>query len=520
MKNPLASSFRFSTGSGQLERRPGKCLTFNARLPIKRGEADPKRPPETPWERTDNMSKLMRMGIFGGLASLIAATPAAAQDVDLTAPHVFTDNAFIVVCAVLVIFMQAGFAMIEMGLTRAKNAAHMMLKNLLDFVVGALGFAFIGYHIAFNGSDWVGFTWLWEGPVTQAPGAPNLTMPVHFLFNMGFAAAAATIVSGAVAERVRFKAYFVYALAISTLVYPIVVSWVWGGGWLAKLDTPFIDFAGSGVVHMTGGAAALVGAAILGPRIGRFDADGNSQPIPGHNLPMAILGVFILLIGWFGFNSGSLLSADIQIGMIAVTTAMGAAGGGIGSTIASWLTVKTPDVTLIGNGVLGGLVAVTAGVANLSVFGAIIVGFIAGIIATNGVLLLDRVKIDDPVGAIPVHLMSGAWGLFALGFLADPDAVPGGDGPAGLLYGGSAAQLVSQLTGMLAIFVFAATTVGILFLVLQSVGWLRVSVDEEMAGLDLSEHATPAYNEDFVEYDGVGIDDVSAFDDFFDDLNV
>lgn len=467
------------------------------------------------------MSKLMRTGIFGGLASLAMAAPAgAAEQVDVSAPHVFTDNAFIIVCAVLVIFMQAGFAMVEMGLTRAKNAAHMMLKNLLDFVVGALGFTFIGYHIAFNGADWVGFEWLWGGPLDQAPTAPNLTMPVHFLFNMGFAAAAATIVSGAVAERVRFKAYFIYAIAISTLVYPIVVSWVWGGGWLSKLDTPFIDLAGGGVVHVTGGAAALVGAAILGPRIGRFDEDGNSIPIPGHNLPMAILGVFILLVGWFGFNSGSLLSADLQIGMIALTTALGAAGGGIGSTIASWLTVKTPDVTLIGNGVLGGLVSVTAGAANISVFGAIFIGLIAGIIATNGVLLLDRIGIDDPVGAVPVHLMSGAWGVIALGFLADPDAVPGGNGPSGLLYGGSAAQLVSQVTGVVAIFAFAATTVGILFLVMQSVDWLRVSLDEEMTGLDLAEHATPAYNEDFVEYEGAAVDDMDAFDDFFDDLNV
>jgi len=467
------------------------------------------------------MSKLMRTGILGGLATLAMAVPAgAAEQVDTTNPQVFTDNAFIIVCAVLVIFMQAGFAMVEMGLTRAKNAAHMMLKNLLDFVVGALGFTFIGYHIAFNGADWVGFEWLWGGPLDQAPLSANLTMPVHFLFNMGFAAAAATIVSGAVAERVRFKAYFIYAITISTLVYPIVVSWVWGGGWLSKLDTPFIDLAGGGVVHVTGGAAALVGAAILGPRIGRFDEDGNSVPIPGHNLPMAILGVFILLIGWFGFNAGSLLSADLQIGMIALTTALGAAGGGMGSTIASWLTVKTPDVTLIGNGVLGGLVAVTAGAANISVFGAVLIGFIAGIIATNGVLLLDRVGIDDPVGAVPVHLMSGAWGVIALGFLADPDAVPGGNGPSGLLYGGSASQLVSQLTGLVAIFVFAASSVGILFLVMQSLDWLRVSVDEEMTGLDLAEHSTPAYNEDFVEYEGAAVDDMAAFDDFFDDLNV
>ncbi len=461
---------------------------------------------------------------LGAVAALAISGPASAQSespsiVDLADPSVLVDNAFILICAVLVIFMQAGFAMVEAGLTRAKNAAHMMLKNLLDFVVGALGFAFIGYHIAFNGSDWVGFNWLWGGPDSLATGTETLTTPVHFLFNMGFAAAAATIVSGAVAERVKFRAYFVYAAVISTIVYPIIVSWQWGGGWLSKMDTPFIDFAGGSVVHVTGGAAALVGAFLLGPRIGRFDAEGNSQPIPGHNLPMAILGVFILLIGWFGFNAGSLLTADLQIGAIAMVTALGAAAGGAGATLASWITVKTPDVTLIGNGVLGGLVSITAGAANLGPFGAIVIGFIAGIIATNGVLLLDRIGIDDPVGAVPVHLMSGVWGTIAIGFFADPDAVIGG-GPAGLLYGGPISQVVTQVIGVGAIAMFSALAVGILFSVLKSINWLRVSLDEEMAGLDLAEHATPAYNDDFVEYENVGFDDLSSLDDLLDDLNI
>ncbi len=473
--------------------------------------------------RTKLTGTVAAVAIGAGITALIAG-PASAQTAETTATatatvegQVFADNAFILICGALVIFMQAGFAMVEAGLTRAKNAAHMMLKNLLDFVVGASGFALIGYHIAFNGSDWLGFNWLWGGPLDAAPGAPNLTMPVHFFFNMGFAAAAATIVSGAVAERVKFRAYFIYAICISTLVYPIVVSWVWGGGWLSSMSTPFIDFAGSTVVHVTGGVAALIGALILGPRIGRFDADGNSLPIPGHNLPLAILGVFILLIGWFGFNSGSLLSADLQIGMIAALTAIGAATGGIGATAASWLTVKTPDVTLIGNGVLGGLVGVTAGVANISLFGAMLIGLVSGVIATNGVLLLDRNRIDDPVGAVPVHLFCGVWGTIALGFLADPDAVAGGDGPAGLLYGGSPAQLVTQVTGVLAVGIFVAGTVGIMFLVLRSLDMLRVSPEVEAAGLDLAEHATPAYNDDFVDY-GEG-DDLSELDDLLDELS-
>ncbi len=450
-------------------------------------------------------------------AGALLAGPAAAQTTEAPIdPQFFADNAFILICGVLVVFMQAGFAMLEAGLTRAKNAAHMMLKNLLDFVIGASGFALIGYHIAFNGSDYIGFNWLWGGPLDPAPGAENLTMPVHFFFNMGFAAAAATIVSGAVAERVKFRAYFVYALFISTLVYPIVVSWVWGGGWLSNLSTPFIDFAGSTVVHATGGVAALVGATILGPRIGRFDEDGSSLPIPGHNLPLAILGVFILLIGWFGFNSGSLLSADLQIGMIAALTAIGAATGGIGATASSWLTLKTPDVTLIGNGVLGGLVAVTAGVANLSVIGTAVIGLVAGGIATQGVLLLDRKRIDDPVGAVPVHLFCGVWGTVALGLLADPDAVPGGEGPAGLLYGGGGGQLLSQIIGAVTICLFVGMAVGVMFLVLQSVDSLRVDADVEAAGLDLAEHATPAYNDDFVDYGAS--DDLDDLDDLLDDL--
>ena len=440
------------------------------------------------------------MAIATALPVLFWSSPVAAQDtVDVSQPGVFADNAFILICAMFVIFMQAGFAMVEAGLTRAKNAAHMMLKNLLDFVVGASGFALIGYHIAFSGAAWFGFTWLWDSPDTAAPYSPNLALPVHFLFQMAFAAATATIVSGAVAERVQFRAYFVYSAGLSAVIYPIVVSWVWNlDGWLAT--SGFVDLAGSSVVHTVGGTAALVGAIILGPRIGRFDEDGRSNPIPGHNVPLAVLGVFILLVSWFAFNAGSFLSADIQIGSIAVSTAMGAAFGGLSGTVSSWITLKTPDVTLIGNGVLGGLVSVTAGALNFSLFGAIIVGIIGGIIATNGVLLLDRLKIDDPVGAIPVHLFCGIWGTIAVGIFADPDAVIGGGGPAGLIYGGTG-LIVDQFVGLIVIVAFVGLASTAMFLTLQSIGWLRVSVEHEMVGLDLGEHALPAYNDDYVEYD-------------------
>ncbi len=464
--------------------------------------------------------KLIRMAALSAAVVAVTAAPAAAQSAETSASTiVLLDNVFVLICGALVVFMQAGFAMVEAGLTRAKNAAHMMLKNLMDFIVGATGFALVGYHLAFSGADYIGWAWQWASPITPATGAENLTTPVHFFYMMGFAAAASTIVSGAVAERVKFSAYFAYAIGISAFVYPVVVSWVWGGGWLAGLETPFVDFAGGTVVHVTGGMAALVGATILGPRIGRYDEDGNSTPIPGHNLPLAILGVFILLVGWFGFNGGSLLAADLVIGQIVAITALGAALGGIGATLASWLTVKTPDVTLIGNGVLGGLVGITAGATTLSIFGAMIVGLLCGIIATNGVLLLDRLRIDDPVGAVPVHLFCGVTGTLAIGFLADPDAVASGDGPAGLLYGGGMSLLLAQLTGVIAISTFTAIGTGVLFAVLKSIGQLRVSVEDEMAGLDLSEHSTPAYNDDYVEYDEDGGGDIASIEDLLDDLS-
>ena len=444
---------------------------------------------------------------------LLWTSPLAAQTetVDTSIPSVLVDNVFILVCAIFVIFMQAGFAMVEAGLTRAKNAAHMMLKNLLDFVVGAAGFALVGYHLAFSGAAYLGFTWLWSSPDAQAPFSNTLTLPVHFLFQMAFAAATATIISGAVAERVQFRAYFVYSAMLSAIVYPIVVSWIFAPtGWLAARG--FVDLAGGTVVHVVGGTAALVGATLLGPRIGRFDSDGRSNPIPGHNVPLAVLGVFILLISWFAFNAGSAGSATIQIGQIAVVTAMGASFGGLGGTISSWLTLKTPDVTLIGNGVLGGLVAITAGAAVFGIFSAMIVGFIGGVVATNGVFVLDRLKIDDPVGAIPVHLFGGIWGTLAVGLLADPDAALDGNGPAGLFYGGGS-LIVDQVIGLLAVMTFVGLSALAMFLVLREFGWLRVSAEHEMVGLDLAEHALPAYNDDFVDYDDAlfSADDVDAF---------
>jgi len=445
----------------------------------------------------------------------LLAPPANAQAVEFVTDKdlaIAADNLFVLICAIFVVFMQAGFAMVEAGLTRAKNAAHMMLKNLLDFVVGALAFCFVGYHIAFSEATYFGFNWLWDGADALAPGSESVSMPVHFLFNMAFAAAASTIVSGAVAERVKFRAYFVYAVVIAAFIYPVVVSWVWGGGWLGSDGVGFIDFAGGSVVHVTGGMCALMGAKITGARIGRYNADGTSNPIPGHNVPLAILGVFILLVGWFGFNTGSSLEVSTQIGHIGAVTALGAAAGAIGALVTSVLTVRTPDVTLVGNGLLGGLVAITAGALNLSPFGAVATGFIGGVIATFGVLALDRFQIDDPVGAIPVHLMAGTWGTLAVGLLASPDALVGGSGPAGFLYGGDISLLVNQIIGIASICAFVGICSGTMFLVLRERKQLRVSPEEEMLGMDITEHATPAYNDDVVGMDAF-LDGMAASDD-------
>jgi Amt family ammonium transporter len=423
---------------------------------------------------------------------------ASAQGPDLSDPSVAIDNLFVFVCAVFVILMQVGFAMLETGLTRAKNAAHLMLKNVLDFIVGATGFALLGYHLAFSGAAFFGFRWLWGAGSDPAPFAPNLSMPVHFLFHMAFAAATATIVSGAVAERIQFRAYFVYSGLLSAFMYPVVVGWVWNpSGWLAEAG--FVDLAGSTVVHTVGGTAALIGAIVLGPRIGRFTADGASTPIDGHSVPTAINGVLILLVCWFSFNAGSLLSVNTQLGAVGAVTALGAAFGGLGGIVTSWARVKLPDVALIGNGLLGGLVSITAGAASFNAIGAMLVGFAGGMIAANGALLLERFRIDDPVGAVPVHLMAGVWGTIAVGIFSDPAMGANGDGPAGLVHGGSR-LLLSQVIGTLSVVCFVAIASTILFVGLRSVGWLRVSRAEEMLGLDVAEHASVAYANDTVDY--------------------
>lgn len=439
----------------------------------------------------------------GGATAIAVLTPAIAlaqeEEVDpVTTLQTTLDNVWILVAAVLVIFMQAGFALVEAGLTRGKNVANIFMKNLMDFCVGALLFFAVGYAIAFGG-DFTGAGkfiggggWFLAGDGVFTYGL--LDKFTFFTFQVAFAATAATIVSGAMAERTQFRAYVIYSAVISAVIYPIVVRWQWGGGWLFQLDTPFHDFAGSTIVHMTGGVAAFMGAYFLGPRIGKYGPDGKPRAIPGHSIPFAILGCFILLVGWYGFNPGSWLGADPVIGKIAVNTTLAAAAGAVVAMLVTWLKDGKPDVAMTGNGLLAGLVGVTAGCWVVEPIGAVIIGLLAGGIVVFAVSFFDKIKIDDPVGAVSVHGVCGAFGTICVGLFSNTEA----DGivKEGLFYGGGASQLVSQVIGVVAVGVFVAITSGLLFFVLKSTVGLRVSAEEEMEGLDVHEHGVPGYVND------------------------
>jgi Amt family ammonium transporter len=446
----------------------------------------------------------MRRKLTAGLGlvalSVVAlGAPAVAQEAEeplaAEAVQAVLDNIWVLVAAVLVIFMQAGFALVEAGLTRAKSVANIMMKNLMDFVVGVLVFAAVGFAFAFgSGNDFIGTSGWFLNPAEWPDGTwGNLSLPTFFIFQVAFAATAATIVSGAMAERTKFKAYFVYSALISAIVYPIIVHWTWGGGWLAGLDTPYHDFAGSGIVHMVGGVAALVGAAILGPRIGKYGPDGRPRAIPGHSIPFAIIGCFILLIGWFGFNPGSELAADDAVTAIAVTTLLAGVAGALVATLITWVKDGKPDVAMAGNGLLAGLVGVTAGCAAVDNWGAVAIGAVAGALVVGSVLFFDRIRVDDPVGAVSVHGVCGAWGVLAVGLFATEES---DFWKQGLFYGGGASQLWSQVVGVVAIAGFVAVAMTIVFLAIKAVVGLRVDPHEELEGLDVHEHGYPGYGVD------------------------
>ena len=409
------------------------------------------------------------------------------------------DNTFVFVAAVLVVFMQAGFALVEAGLTRGKNVSNIMMKNLMDFSGGALVFFLIGFGLAYGGEGnsligWGNFA-LSDGMGWDAASG-GLSPGVDFFFQLAFAAAAATIVSGAMAERTKFKSYFLYSLVITGIIYPIVVHWTWGGGWIAEWgDGLFTDFAGSSIVHMTGGIAAFAGAMVLGPRIGKYGPDGKPRAILGHNIPFAVLGAIILLVGWFGFNPGSQLAADFpEVGNIAVTTTLSAVSGALAAMATIWLKSGKPDVAMTVNGLLAGLVGITAGTAAVGNWGAIAIGAISGVVVVFSVLFIDRIKVDDPVGASSVHGVCGALGTLLVGVFA----VDGG-----LLAGGGLNLFINQLVGVVGIAAFVGVASFALFYAIKATVGLRVTPQEEIEGLDIFEHGAPGYSEDTAHIDGV-----------------
>ena len=401
---------------------------------------------------------------------------AAIQLVQTHADYVWT-----LVAAALVFFMQAGFAMVEAGFTRAKNAINIMMKNLMDFSMGTLSFWALGFGLMFgvSKSGWIGTSGFFLSDF-KVDGDPWVL--AFWMFQVVFAATAATIVSGAVAERTKFSGYMLYSIFICGIIYPVFGGWAWGGlyhggGWLEKLG--FIDFAGSTVVHSVGGWAALAGTMVLGPRIGKFTKDGGIKPILGHNIPLAALGVFILWLGWFGFNPGSTTAASKDIAMIFVNTNLAAAAGAVLAMATSWLKFKKPDVGMSLNGALAGLVAITAPCASVAPSSAVIIGAVAGIIVVLSVIFFDKIRVDDPVGAISVHGVNGAWGTLAAGLFN---------------MGGTSAKIIGvQLLGIGVCFVWTFATAFILFKVIDKTVGLRVSPEEEREGLDYSEHQGTAY---------------------------
>lgn len=443
------------------------------------------------------------LGLGFGLGLwLVGSGRAFAQEGPTTAELAVAMNTFfLLVAAALVFFMQAGFAMLTAGLTRSKNTTNILFKNLMDFVMCSIAFWAVGWGIAYGTSagGFIGTDQFFLSHVTAEGEVPVLA---SWFFQVVFAGTAATIVAGAMAERTKFTAYLVYSFIISLFIYPVVVHWVWSGaGWLntysgsTEGNWGFTDFAGSTVVHSVGGWASLVGAMILGPRLGRFGPDGKPRAIPGHNMSLAALGTFILWLGWFGFNPGSQLAIASQgdadaVAMVAVTTNLAAAAGALGALFTAWLRYGKPDLGQTLNGVLGGLVAITAGCAYVDPLSSIIIGFIAGPVVVFSAELLEKLKIDDPVGAVPVHLVNGIWGTLAVGLFA---SIPGNTGTTGLFYGGGLTLLISQFVGVVAIGFWTVATAALMFFAIKATIGLRVSKEEEEAGLDIGEHGMVAY---------------------------
>ncbi len=398
------------------------------------------------------------------------------------------NNVWMMICTALVFFMHLGFSFLEIGLTRQKNTINILFKNVFIICIGLLLYYIGGFNLMYPGdfNGVLGFAGFGLDPgengMTPDYASGGYTYWTDFLFQAMFAATAATIVSGAVAERIKIGPFMIFTIIYVGLVYPIVGSWQWGGGFLSSLggdEGGFHDFAGSTLVHSVGGWAALIAIYLLGPRIGKFTEEGKAQAIPGHNIPLATGGVLILWLGWFGFNGGSVLSADPAVtSLVLVTTSLAAAAGGIGAFIFSSILYKNYDLTMFLNGILGGLVGITAGADLMSPFESILIGLLAGIIVVLGVALIDRLKLDDPVGAVAVHLICGIWGTLAVGILG---AKAGGD------------QFLFQLAGVGAAATFCSLTAFIIIMTLKKTIGIRVSKEEEVEGLDIHEHGMDAY---------------------------
>ncbi len=437
--------------------------------------------------------------------SLAAQAPGAPPAIDDM--RVALDTVWTLIAAFLVFFMNLGFAMVETGLCRAKNTVNILAKNYIVFSVSSVAFLLIGFGLMFgNGNGFIGTSGLWfVGGADNSPLTGDAYQGVYsalswtgtplwckFFFQLVFAGTAATIVSGAVAERVKFGAFFLFSFLMVGFVYPVVGHWIWGGGWLASRG--MLDFAGSSVVHSVGGWAALTGAYLVGPRIGKF-RDGRAHPIPGHSLTSAALGVFVLWFGWFGFNPGSTMAADwASISHIAVTTNTAAATASISALVMMWVISGKPDLSMTLNGGLAGLVAITAPCAFVSVPSAFLIGIIAGVLVVGSVFFFDKMRVDDPVGAISVHMVNGVFGTLAVGLFADPTVCPAAAATKpGLFLGGGMAQLTPQIIGVLAVGAFVVTCSAIGWFVLKATIGLRVSREEELEGLDMGEHGNVAY---------------------------
>lgn len=429
--------------------------------------------------------------------------------------QVTIDTVWVLLAAMLVFFMNLGFALVESGFARAKNTVNIISKNFIVFAVSTIAFLVVGWGLMYgDGNGFIGLKGLFmlggadNSPATgdayqgvySALGWAGVPLMAKFFFQLVFAGTAATIVSGAVAERIKYLSFIVFSFVLVAFVYPVVGHWIWGGGWLAQLG--FWDFAGSTVVHSVGAWAALAGVLVLGPRLGKFGPDGTARALPGHNMTSAMTGALILWFGWFGFNPGSTMAADpMPISHIMVTTNLSAAAGALTATAVAWRVLGKPDLGMTINGMLGGLVGITAGAAFVSIGSALVIGAIAGGIVVFGVLLLDRVHLDDPVGALAVHGMGGILGTLAVGLFAQDSIAPGTTGD-GLFFGGGLGLLGSQALGVLAVGAFVFGVSLVTWLAIKATMGVRVSEEEEIEGLDVGEHGNRAYP-DFVQTETV-----------------